>query len=160
MQKELISEQGYQKFVKEFKHLAEVEKPHWVKEKEIAAAFGDRSENAEYISAKEMLRNIDKRLRFLEKIINNSQVVVTQNLSHEKVNFGSCVTLLDLNTQEEKKFTILGTFETNPSENIISNKSPLGAILLGKEEAEAFEFKVANEKFEYEILDITEAILK
>ncbi len=52
MQKELITEFGYKRFVKEFKQLAEVEKPYWVKEKEIAAQHGDRSENAEYISAK------------------------------------------------------------------------------------------------------------
>jgi transcription elongation GreA/GreB family factor len=65
--KDLISEHGYKKYLEEFNQLVRVEKPHWVKEKEIAAAFGDRSENAEYLSAKEMLRNIDKRLRFFRK---------------------------------------------------------------------------------------------
>lgn len=154
MQKELISENGYQNFVKEFKQLAEVEKPRWVKEKEIAAAFGDRSENAEYISAKEMLRNIDKRLRFLEKIINNSQVVVQHQSSFNKVGFGSTVTLHDLNSEESKEYTILGTYETNPSENIISNKSPLGKVLLGKKIGDEFEFCVQNQCFEYELTAI------
>jgi len=152
--KELITEYGYQKFVKEFKNLAEVEKPYWVKEKEIAAQFGDRSENAEYISAKEMLRNIDKRLRFLEKIINNSNVIDTTKIPHNKVNFGSKVSILDLNTNSQKKYIIVGTFETNPNENKISNKSPLGMVLLGKELNEEFEFSINNQSFEYEIIDI------
>ena len=155
MQKELISELGFQQFVKEFKQLAEVEKPHWTKEKEIAAAFGDRSENAEYISAKEMLRNIDKRLRFLEKIINNSEVIALNQLDYNKVTFGACVELLDLNTQEIKAYCILGTYETNPAENIISNKSPLGQQLLGKEVGECIELSLNNELFEYEILSIS-----
>ncbi len=154
MNKELITEFGYKKIVKEFKNLLEVEKPYWVKEKEIAAQHGDRSENAEYISAKEMLRNIDKRLRFLEKIINNSTVIDTTKIPHNKVNFGSEVTLLDLKTDFQKKYIIVGTFETNPNENKISNKSPLGMTLLGKELNEDFEFSINNQSFEYEVIDI------
>ncbi len=154
MQKELITEFGYENILKEFKQLLEIEKPHWVKEKEIAAQHGDRSENAEYISAKEMIRNIDKRLRFLDKIINNSDVIDTAKIPHKKVNFGSEVKVLDLNTNEEKTYIIVGTFETNPSENKISNKSPLGRVLLGKELGEEFEFKINNQQFEYEIQEI------
>ncbi len=154
MQKELITEFGYKRFVKEFKQLAEVEKPFWVKEKEIAAQHGDRSENAEYISAKEMIRNLDKRLRFLEKIINNSTVVDTTKIPHTKVNFGSVVKVLDLDSEEEKTFIIVGTFETNPNKHMISNKSPLGKVLLGKELGEEFEFSINNQVFEYEIIDV------
>lgn len=154
MQKELITEFGYQNILKEFKQLLEVEKPYWVKEKEIAAQHGDRSENAEYISAKEMIRNIDKRLRFLDKIINNSDVIDTANIPHKKVNFGSEVKVLDLNSNEEKIYIIVGTFETNPAENKISNKSPLGKVLLGKELGDEFEFKINNQQYEYEIQDI------
>lgn len=152
--KELITEYGYQKFVKEFNNLLRVEKPYWVKEKEIAAQFGDRSENAEYISAKEMIRNIDKKLRFLDKIIKNSDVIDIDKIPHEKVNFGSCVKLLDLESEEEKTFCIVGTYETNPNENLISNKSPLGKALLGKELNEEFEFNINEQTFEYEIIEI------
>ncbi len=159
MQKELISEHGFLKFVQEFNHLLKVEKPHWVKEKEIAAAFGDRSENAEYISAKEMIRNLDKRLRFLDKIINNSTVVETQKLNHNNVNFGSKVTLIDCDSQEEKEFIILGTFESNPSANIISNKSPLGRAMLGKSVGEEFDFTINNTCYVYEVLGVCEAKL-
>jgi transcription elongation factor GreA len=154
MQKDLISEKGFLNFIKEFKDLAEVQKPYWVNEKRIAAELGDRSENAEYIAAKEMLRNLDKRLRFLDKIINNSQVVVTKELSHQKVNFSSRVVVLDLDTKKEKTFIILGTYESNPTLNIISNKSPLGKVLLGKSIGDEFEFLINENTFEYEILSI------
>lgn len=154
MANELITTYGYKKFVDEFNHLLKKEKPYWVKQKEIAAQFGDRSENAEYISAKEQIRNIDKRLRFLDRIINNSNVIDITAIPHEKVNFGSQVTLLDIVTNEEKVFIIVGTYETNPSENRISNKSPFGRVLLGKQTGDEFEFEINGNIFEYEILEI------
>ena len=158
--KELITEQGYFTFVKEFKNLLEKEKPYWVKEKEIAAQLGDRSENAEYISAKEQIRNIDKRLRFLDKIIKTAQVINTYEIPHTKVNFGSQVEILDINSDEIKSFIIVGTYETNPSENKISNKSPLGKTLLGKELGDEFEFRINENIFEYEVLNIKKYIFK
>ncbi len=154
MKKELITTFGYEKILKEFKNLLEKEKPYWVKEKEIAAQHGDRSENAEYICAKAEIRNIDKRLRFLDKIINNSEVIDISKIPHKKVNFGSKIKVLDLINEEEKIFIIVGTFETNPNDNKISNKSPLGRALIGKEINEEFEFNINDNSFEYQILSI------
>lgn len=155
MNKDLITKTGYEKIVKEFKALLK-EKSFWVKEKEIAAQLGDRSENAEYIAAKEQIRNCDKRLRFLDKIINTSEVIDTSLIPHEKVNFGSQVVLKDLNTQNLKTFVIVGTHETNPNENKISNKSPFGRAILSKKENEEFEFEINGEVYEYEIISIKE----
>lgn len=157
MAKELITSYGFEYIVKEFKHLLEIEKPYWVKEKEIAAQHGDRSENAEYIGAKEQIRNLDKRLRFLNKIINNSEVIDISKIPHKKVNFGSQVTLFDFNENKEKVFIIVGTYETNPNENKISNKSPLGKVLLGKELNDEFEFRINENILEYEILKIEQS---
>ena len=155
MQKDLITKHGYEKIVEEFKRLLK-EKSYWVKEKEIAAQLGDRSENAEYIAAKEQIRNADKRLRFLDKIINNSEVIDISLIPHIKVNFGSVVVIEDLDTQKEKTFIILGTHETNPNENKISNKSPLGRAFLGKKIDEEFEFKINDNFYEYQIISIKE----
>lgn len=159
MKKELISSIGYDKVFNEFKNLLEKVKPYWVQEKQIAAQHGDRSENAEYISAKEQIRNIDKRLRFLDKIINNSEVIDITTLNHQKVNFGSQVKLLDLENDEIKEFTIVGTYETNPSENKISIKSPLGKALFGKSLDDEIELTINSKNFEYEIIDIKMASL-
>ena len=155
MQKDLITKHGYEKIVEEFKRLLK-EKSYWVKEKEIAAQLGDRSENAEYIAAKEQIRNCDKRLRFLDKIINNSEVIDISLIPHTKVNFGSKVVLEDLDTNEIKTFIIVGTYEVNINENKISNKSPLGRALLNKTLNEEFEFSINDNFFEYQIISIKE----
>ncbi len=155
MQKDLITKHGYEKIVEEFKRLLK-EKSYWVKEKEIAAQLGDRSENAEYIAAKEQIRNADKRLRFLDKIINNSEVIDISQIPHTKVNFGSIVVLEDLDTEELKTFIILGTHETNPNENKISNKSPFGRALLGKSLNQEFDFEINGEVYEYKVTSIKE----
>jgi transcription elongation factor GreA len=155
MKKDLITKNGYEKIVKEFKALLK-EKSYWVKEKEIAAQLGDRSENAEYISAKEQIRNTDKRLRFLDKIINTSEVIEISQIPHNRVNFGSQIEVKNLDNDEVKTFIILGTHETNPNENKISNKSPLGRAFLGKKIDEEFEFKINETFYEYQIISIKE----
>jgi transcription elongation factor GreA len=155
MQKDLITKNGYEKIVEEFRALLK-EKSYWVKEKEIAAQLGDRSENAEYIAAKEQIRNADKRLRFLDRIINNSEVVDISLIPHNKVNFGSKIVVEDLDKEELKTFIILGTHETNPSENKISNKSPLGRAFLGKNINQEFEFEINDNFYEYKIISVEE----
>ena len=155
MQKDLITKNGFEKKVEEFKALLK-EKTYWVKEKEIAAQLGDRSENAEYIAAKEQIRNCDKRLRFLDKIINNSEVIDISLIPHTKVNFGSKVVLEDLDTNELKTFIIVGTYEVNINENKISNKSPFGKAILGKKLNDEFEFEINNEIYEYKVISIKE----
>ena len=155
MQKDLITKNGYEKIVKEFKALLK-QKSYWVKEKEIAAQLGDRSENAEYIAAKEQIRNTDKRLRFLDKIINNSEVIDISLIPHNRVNFGSELIIEDLNTNEFKTFIIVGTHETNPNENKVSNKSPIGRALIGKKIDEEFEFNINDNFYEYKIIKIKE----
>lgn len=155
MNKDLITKNGYEKIVEEFKGLLK-EKSFWVKEKEIAAQLGDRSENAEYIAAKEQIRNCDKRLRFLDKIINNSEIIDISKIPHTKVNFGSHVVIEDLDTDELKTFIIVGTFEVNINENKISNKSPFGKALLGKSLNQEFEFEINGEFNEYKIISIKE----
>lgn len=155
MEKELITQYGFNKITQEFKDLLK-QKKFWVKEKEIAAQLGDRSENAEYIAAKEQIRNCDKRLRFLEKIINNSNVIDTSTLPHDRVNFGSEVLLEDYLNGGNKTYIIVGTHETNPNENKISNKSPLGKILFGKRVDDEFDFEINGTSFEYGVVSIKE----
>lgn len=155
MQKDLITKNGFEKIVEEFKRLLK-EKSYWVKEKEIAAQLGDRSENAEYIAAKEQIRNTDKRLRFLDKIINTSEVIDISQIPHNRVNFGSHIQVKNLDNDEIKTYIILGTHETNPNENKISNKSPFGRALLGKKIDDEFEFEINNRVYEYRVISIQE----
>ena len=148
---EPMSIEGYDLLVEEFKFLLEEEKPKVAQEKLVAAALGDRSENADYQAAKEKLRFIDKRLFYLNKMIQNSKIIDPSLHSHTKVSFGSSVTLIDLESDKEESYTLCGVLESEPENGLISIHSPLAKSLLGKERGDDFKIKLPNATKEYEI---------
>ncbi len=148
---EPMSVEGYDLLVEEFKYLLEIEKPKVAHEKLVAAALGDRSENADYQAAKEKLRFIDKRLFYLNKMIQNSKIIDPSLHSHERVSFGSKVTLLNLDTDEEETYVICGVLESEPENHLISIHSPIAKALLGKKETDEVRIKLPNAVKEYEI---------
>ncbi len=149
-----MSIEGYDLLIEEFKFLLEVEKPKAAHEKLVAAALGDRSENADYQAAKEKLRHIDKRLFYLNKMIEKSQIIDPSQHSHEKVSFGSSVKILNIKTDEEETYTICGVLESEPQNGLISIHSPLARAMIGKRVEDEFKIQLPNEKKEYEILEI------
>ena len=146
--------EGYDLLVEEFKFLLEVEKPKTAEEKLVAAAQGDRSENADYHAAKEKLRFIDKRLFYLNKMIQNSQIIDPSSFTHKKISFGSTVTLLHVESDEEEVYTLCGTLESEPENGLITIHSPLARAMIGKEVDDDFKVQLPNAKKEYEILEI------
>jgi len=149
-----MSIEGYDALIEEFKFLLEVEKPKTAQEKLVAAALGDRSENADYQAAKEKLRFIDKRLFYLNKMIQNAQVIDPSLHEHKRVSFGSTVTLLDLDCDEDQTFTICGVLESEIENGLISVHSPLAKAMLGKEVGDEFKIKLPKGIKEYEIENI------
>ncbi len=153
----IITIEGYDEITRLFNQLKE-EKEHWVREKQIAAQQGDRSENAEYIAAKENIRNIDKRLFKIQAIRSKAQIADTRKRQKPNVVlFGSVISVLKIEgeTEEEMKIKIVGTNELQYVQKItkelcISNISPLGKQLIGKKEGE----QVSVGKIEYEIEEI------
>ena len=154
MNKEPMSTEGYDLLVEEFKFLLEYEKPKVAEEKLVAAAQGDRSENADYHAAKEKLRFIDRRLFYLNSMIEKSQIIDPSSYPHVKVGFGSSVKLLNIQTDEEESYTICGVLESEPEHGLISIHSPLAKSMIGKEVEDEFIIQLPKEKKEYEILEI------
>lgn len=152
--KEPMSIEGYDLLVEEFKFLLEVEKSKVAEEKLVAAAQGDRSENADYHAAKEKLRFIDKRLFYLNSMIEKSQIIDPSSYPHVKVGFGSSVKLLNIQTDEEESYTLCGVLESEPEYGLISVHSPLAKSMIGKEVEDEFILKLPNGNKEYEILEI------
>lgn len=146
-----MSIEGYDALVEEFKYLLEVEKPKTAEEKLVAAALGDRSENADYQAAKEKLRFIDKRLFYLNKMIQNAKVIDPSLHEHQKVSFGSTVIINNLDTDEQESYTICGVLESEPEHGLISVHSPLARAMLGREVGDDFKVKLPNGTKEYEI---------
>ena len=146
--------EGYDLLVEEFKFLLEVEKPKTAEEKLVAAAQGDRSENADYHAAKEKLRFIDKRLFYLNSMIQKSQIIDPSLHSHSRVSFGSTVTIMDIDTDEEEVYTLCGVLESEPEIGLISIHSPLAKAMIGKEVDDEFKIRLPKSQKEYEILKI------
>ncbi|MCW8837826.1 MAG: transcription elongation factor GreA [Thiovulaceae bacterium] len=152
--KEPISIEGYDLLTKEFKFLLEVHKPTVAHEKKIAADQGDRSENAEYHAAKEKLRFIDKRLFYLNSMIEKAQIIDPSLEPHNKVRFGSSIRVTELFNGEEELYTICGVLEAEPENGLISIHSPLARAMLGRQEGDEFKIKLPNTTKEYEIEEI------
>ena len=116
----------------EIHQLWKVERPEITQSVSEAAAQGDRSENAEYIYGKKRLREIDSRVRYLSKRLEEMTVVSEPPTNQNKIYFGAVVTLEDQDANAHK-YKIVGPDELDPQKGHISIDAPLGRALLGKE---------------------------
>lgn len=132
-----VTKAGYTKLVEERDHLWKVARPKVTKEVSDAAALGDRSENAEYIYGKKKLREIDKRLFFLNDRIERAVVVDPSTLSGDRVQFGATVTIKD-DSGKTSTYQIVGEDEVDAAAGKISHRSPVGRGLLGKQVGDTF----------------------
>lgn len=149
-----MTPEGYDLLLQEFKFLKDEEKPRVNREKQVAAEQGDRSENAEYHAAKEKLRHIDKRLFYLNSIIEKAQIIDPSELDRERVHFGSTVTLFELESEREERYSICGILESEPEQGLISVHAPLARAMLGKREGDEITVRLPHGKKEYEITEI------
>ena len=149
-----MTQHGYAKLSKEFEYIKNTERPAIVKEIEVAAEHGDFKENAEYHAAKEKQRLVDEQLNTMSDILGKAQVIDPSILAHERISFGSCVTLCDLDTDEELCYTIVGGVESSPDNGLISFHSPLAKQLLGKSEGDEVHAKLPGGAKEYEIVTV------
>jgi len=127
----LISPQGMQRLRDELHELWHVQRPEVTQAVSDAAALGDRSENAEYIYGKKRLREIDGRVRFLRKRLEQLKVVDQPPADLNRVFFGACVELED-DQGKALSLRIVGADEIDPRQRHISIDSPMARALLGK----------------------------
>ena len=126
-----LTPEGFNRLRTELLQLLNEERPKIVKSVNEAAALGDRSENAEYIYGKRRLREIDRRIHFLQKRLDNVEVVDPLKINTERVSFGAVVSLED-EDGKISKYQIVGEDEIDPKLGRITFSSPLGRALLGK----------------------------
>lgn len=127
----LITPDGLQRLRDELDHLWRVERPKVTQAVSDAAAMGDRSENAEYIYGKKRLREIDRRVRFLQKRIPDLKVVDRTPDNPRQIFFGAWVRLEDADGNEHE-YRIVGPDEFDPAQGWISIDAPLARALLRK----------------------------
>ena len=154
MKKIYITLKGYEKLKQELHYLKTVERPKVIEAIAEARAHGDLSENAEYDAAKEQQSFLETKIQKLETILAYANVVDTSKLSGDTVVFGAKVKLLDLDTDEELTYQIVGTEEADPKNGLISIESPIAKALVGKKVGDFVEVKVPKGIREFEILDV------
>ena len=123
--------------------------------KKIGAAreFGDLSENAEYEAAREEQTLIETEIREMEEILLTCQIADT-NQNNGIIQIGSTVKLYDEEFDEQLVYKILGSTESDPTNGIISNNSPVGSALLGHKKGETIKLKVGGGEIAYKILEV------
>ena len=132
MAKHYITKQGADKLRAEYDHLFRVERPKIVETVAWAAGNGDRSENGDYIYGKQKLREIDRRLHFLKKRLEDVEVVDVAQVRTEKVVFGATV-VVENEDGLLKTYRIVGQDEMDTAKGWISWRSPMAKALLGKQ---------------------------
>ena len=145
---------GFQQLKAELKKIREIDKPANVKAIEEARAHGDLSENAEYTYAKEQQGFIYGREKEVEALIATADVIDPATLSGERVVFGATVQLLDVDTDEEITYTIVGENESDSNHGRVSIKSPIARALIGKRIGDESIVNAPKGKRTFEVLDI------
>ncbi len=151
MQKEPMTNEGYEKLTADVNDMKLNQRPKILIAIEEARQLGDLKENAEYHAAKEDQANINKRIAEMEDMVTKAVVIDPSTLAHDKISFGSTVTLIDCKTEEEITYTLGSFLDSNPDAGIISFNSPLAKQLSGKEEGDVFIATLPGGTREFEI---------
>lgn len=148
-----ITRAGYEKLKAEYDHLWRERRPEVVRALAAAAAEGDRSENAEYIYRKKELREIDRRVGYLQRRLPDLKIVETRPTDTSRIYFGALVELVD-EAGEERVYRIVGGDETDAVTGAISIDSPLAKALLKKQEGEVVRVQLPGGEVELEIVAV------
>ncbi len=150
-----MTPKGYQKLRDELQRLKGM-RPELANAIEVARGNGDLSENADYDAAKEHSGMVEAKIRDIEAKLSHAEVVGPEKLKNtSKVTFGHTVTIEDIDSGDQKTVTIVGTDESNVTQGLISNDSPLARGLMGKEEGEVVKLSLPGGAKDFEILKIS-----
>ncbi|MCF1958481.1 transcription elongation factor GreA [Escherichia coli] len=146
---------GAEKLREELEYLKGVRRPEIIAAIAEAREHGDLKENAEYHAAREQQGFCEGRIQEIEAKLSNAQVIdITKMNNNGRIIFGSTVTLLNVETEEEQTYRIVGDDEANIKENLISVNSPIARGLIGKELDDVVVITTPGGQVEYEVLNV------
>lgn len=149
-----VTQKGLRKLEEEVEYL-KTEKRAEVKERlKIARSYGDLSENSEYEAAKDEQGMVESRIILLENQLRNAVLIREEDKISGIVSLGSTVTIREVPNGEKEVYTIVGPAESDPVEGRVSNESPIGSALLGKQEGDKATIPAPSGEFIIEILKV------
>ncbi|PYI50257.1 transcription elongation factor GreA [Paenibacillus flagellatus] len=150
----ILTQEGLKKLEEELEHLKSVKRREVAERIKVAIGYGDISENSEYEDAKNEQAFIEGRIITLEKMLRNARIINNDEVDTDTVSVGSIVTVEDLEFGETVEYSIVGTAESDPFQNKISNESPVGKALIGKKKDSVVDVQVPAGVIQYKIIDI------
>lgn len=150
----LVSPEGYEKLKKELEHLKAVERQKVADNIREAKSHGDLRENAMYHEAKLNQKRLESRISELERALQMAKVVDDTDVPAGVAHINSKVKVKDLSWNEEIVITLVGAFEADPANDLISITSPLGEALMGNKAGDTVQVEAPGGTQEYTILEV------
>ena len=149
-----LTNEGFLEIEEELNELKNVKRPEVIKALKEARALGDLSENADYDAARNEQAQVEGRIQELEKIMENAHII--EKNSNGKIGLGSIVVVkyLDDDDDETEEYQIVGSKEADPSNNKISNESPLAKAIINAKVGEVKAVESPNGEYQVEIVEV------
>jgi transcription elongation factor GreA len=153
----ILTPEGFKKLKAEIEHLSTVKRREVADRIRVAREFGDIAENAEYDDAKNEQMLLEHRIATLEERLKAARVIEKKEISSDVVSVGSHVKLRDMDAKQTVEYHIVGSAEANPTENKLSNESPVGRAIIGKKKGEVVEVAAPRGALKFKIMEIKAA---
>lgn len=150
----ILTDAGLKKLVDELEEYKTIKRKEVADKIKVALSFGDLSENSEYDEAKNEQAIVEARILQLETMIKNAKVVDETEITTDAVSVGCKVTVFDVEFDEEVEYYIVGSTESDPAENKISDESPVGKALIGHKVGEVVKAETPMGEIEFKIINI------
>ena len=157
MNEVILTKEGYAKLQKEIEYLSSDKRREVADRIRQAREFGDISENAEYDDAKNEQAMLEHRIAVLEDRLRAAHVLEKKDIAKDVVSVGSLVRLKDIDANKTIEYRIVGSAEANPSENKLSNESPVGKAIIGRKKGEVVQVTAPRGALKFKIIAIKAA---
>lgn len=147
----VLTPEGYEKIDRELENLRTVQRPQVADRIRDAKQFGEFTENAEYEEAKKEQAFIEGRIQELRHVLQNAQILQDEEIPTDHVGIGSIVTITDTDTGDDWEFKLVGSFESDPDKDKISDESPIGEALFGKKVGDTVDVIIPDGQIQYRI---------
>jgi len=153
----ILTPEGYERLKHEIEELSTVRRREVAERIRVAREFGDIAENAEYDDAKNEQMLLEHRIATLEERMRDARVIDKKSVPKDVVSVGSHVKLRDVDAKKTFEYDIVGSAEANPTQNKLSNESPVGKAIIGKKKGETVTVKAPRGKLTFKILEVKAA---